>query len=216
MNIYLLSNIVYTTSDLWIIRYFLLDIDVALYAAATKLVALLILPLTIINYVIPSVIASSFKRGDLEILELVSRGSAFIVSLAAASIFIFFTFFDEKILEIIFGDGYQNASIYLNILVFGYFMSAFCGSPGVVLQMTGSHKILTVITLIIAIINVCLNIIFVQKFGAMGVAIVTSLSLFINNIIITILVYRRIQILTIPFVSISKIREFFKIIRAEI
>ena len=66
MNIYLLSNIVYTTSDLWIIRYFLLDIDVALYAAATKLVALLILPLTIINYVIPSVIASSFKRGDLE------------------------------------------------------------------------------------------------------------------------------------------------------
>lgn len=216
MNIYLLSNIVYTTSDLWIIRYFLLDIDVALYAAATKLVALLILPLTIINYVIPSVIASSFKRGDLEILELVSRGSAFIVSLAAALIFIFFTFFDEKILEIIFGDGYQNASIYLNILVFGYFMSAFCGSPGVVLQMTGSHKILTVITLIIAIINVCLNIIFVQKFGAMGVAIVTSLSLFINNIIITILVYRRIQILTIPFVSISKIRDFFKIIRAEI
>ena len=79
MNIYLLSNIVYTTSDLWIIRYFLLDIDVALYAAATKLVALLILPLSIINYVIPSVIASSFKEGDLEILELVSRGSAFLL-----------------------------------------------------------------------------------------------------------------------------------------
>lgn len=216
MNIYLLANIVYTTCDLWVIRYFLLDIDVALYGAATKLVALLILPLAIINYVIPSVIASSYKRGEMEILELVSRGSAFIVSLAAALIFLFFVFFDQKILEIIFGDGYKGSSIYLNILVFGYFMSAFCGSPGVILQMTGSHNILTIITVLIAIINVSFNIIFIKYYGAIGVAVITSFSLFLNNLITAIIVYRRLKILTIPFISTYKIREFLKIIRAEI
>ena len=80
-----------------------------------------------------------------------------------------------------------------------------CGTPDVMLQMTGYEKLYKNIMVVAVFINISLNLILIPKFGSVGAAIASLIGLSFWNIASVVYVKKMvgIHILSIPFMSKS-------------
>ena len=96
--------------------------------------------------------------------------------------------FSKRILFII-SPEYAQAEVVLILLALGQFVNAAVGSNGLMLSMTKFQHYEMINGIIIAALNIFLNIILVPKYGIIGSAIGGMLSISSVNIIKTIEVY---------------------------
>ncbi len=165
--------------DIWIVSYFLKPEDVALYGAASRLVFLLGFALQVVNIVVSPHISALMKIGEKEKLQTLLRGSAFPVALIAFLFVVLFFFFGKEMLNLFFGEYYENAWLILMILCIGRFANAITGSCGYVLFMTGQQKFALKAVIYAALITFAAAITVVNKWNVLGVAICFSIGLFI-------------------------------------
>ena len=124
-------------SDLWIIGIFLPQDDVAVYGATLRLVALVTIPLLIVNSVVPPIIAEMYTKGEKKELERILRSASTIAIVPALIIFVTFALFGKFILGTIYGKYYSEGAYVLSILSLGQLVNVAVGSCGMVLMMTG-------------------------------------------------------------------------------
>ena len=84
-------------------------------------------------------------------------------------------FFKEPLLRL-FGEGFTVAASVLMVLGFGQFINGVVGISGNVLLMSGYSGINLFNSLLVAILNVLLNLVLIPRFGMMGAAAATTLS----------------------------------------
>ncbi|MSP84972.1 MAG: polysaccharide biosynthesis protein [Flavobacteriaceae bacterium] len=167
--------------------------DVAFYALAGKLMALLLVVMNSVNITISPKIAEQFFSEKRAELKKTMRSSARMIFFTSIPIVLFFCFFSERILGF-FGEKYLVAKEPLIILMIGQGICSFFGAVQVYLNMTGRQKTFQVILIFAVIINFFLNKTLIPIYGMNGAAFSYVVSMFLWNLVVTIIVYKKDKI----------------------
>ena len=167
--------------DLWIVGAFKSGSDVAVYGAAAKLVKLVGMPLMIVSLVAPPLVARMHASGQLKELEKVLRSFATIAGWPALLALGVFAFFGKHVLGIVYGGYYSQGAVILLILSLGQIVNVCSGSCGILLAMTGNHRILMFITLFCGALVLFGGLMLVKKHGMEAVAAVSATGLVLQN-----------------------------------
>lgn len=184
------------SSDVLIIGWLLGPVGVGLYGPLKRISQLLVFLLGSITKMLSPIIASLYTQKKLVEMEAVCRKGATFASIFGIPFALFFFFFGDWFLVFAFGNKYTDLGLLLSILILGPLSSVLCGSPGVVLQMTG-HEVLSMkVNTLMSILVILLMLTVALPFGLYGIATVSSTVLCTQFFVLTYLVYRRIGIRT--------------------
>ncbi|HUR37297.1 MAG TPA: oligosaccharide flippase family protein, partial [Terriglobales bacterium] len=81
-----------------------------------------------------------------------------------------------------FGERYVEAGPLLAILAFAYYVDSAFGFNGVTLKVLGCYRRIVTINLLAAVINVAICLLLIPRFGALGAAWGTAISVLIFNV----------------------------------
>jgi O-antigen/teichoic acid export membrane protein len=205
-----IAVIAVTRLDLWIVGAFSSNFEIALYGGAAQLVLVMAMPVTIVNGVLSPIIPALKaleKRDKLEnIVRDLTTLSAFFSVISA----IVFWIFGDRILNFIYGNGFDAGKSILAILAFGQGFASLVGSAGYALVLCGFQRIVMKITFIASIISVGGGLILIKPFGIKGVALSFAIALSVQSALCAIESYRKIGIRVDASIGRVFSREIFK------
>ena len=171
-----------TQADIWVVGAFRGQEEVAIYGAAARLVALVVMPLLIVQAVVPPVIAEKYAQGKKQELQKVLRTTATLAGIPAFLVLLCFLLFGGEILGVVFGSYYTQGAVILAALSLGQLASVWTGPCGVALVMTGHQTLMMIITVFSGSATIVGALLSVGEFGATGVAVATGAGLALHNI----------------------------------
>ena len=172
--------------------------DVAYYSVATRLVDSLTFVLMSVNSVIAPTIASLYNRNEKDKLQkIITRGArlAFYIAFPIGILLIFF----GKWLLLIFGRDFISGLYSLKILTVAQIVNISCGSVGLILNMSGNERITALVFGFSALLNIVLNLILIPLYGKEGAAIATSVTIVLWNIILYIIIKKKLLLNSTAF-----------------
>ena len=156
--------------------------QVSLYGAADRIGSLIAMPFFALNIVFAPMISELYAHRDLTQLDrmfaLVTRWS-FAVSWPICLCCVIFS---APILGI-FGKGYAAGSVALIVLAAGSIINAGTGPVSNMLAMTGQLRVLWFNTALRLVINVALVLLLIPRYGILGAAEASSLTVVILNFV---------------------------------
>jgi|GEM_PF-4204874 len=162
--------------------------SVGLYQAAFQTSALLTIILYSVNSIFPSLASDLYSSGNLAKLNKLYTTSTKWVSYLTAFLLLLVIVFSKEIL-LIFEIQNEIARKTLIILSTTQAIVAATGPAGFLLSMSGYERIESVNTVSVLAINIVLNYILITKYGILGAAIATSVSLLLLNFLRLIEIY---------------------------
>lgn len=192
------SGVIAANSDAIMLGWLQGTYEVGLYTVAARIALLTIFFLQVTNSAVAPKIATMFANNKINELEkLIQRvtGGLFFIGLF---IFVIFILKGEWLLGL-WGNEFTDAYWILIILGFGQFINLSTGAVGLLLMMTGYEKTQGMISLVFLILNLVLNYILILKFGVIGAAIATSVTLAGENIVKYYYVNKFLKISPFPF-----------------
>ena len=197
--------------SLWLVGIRLVEEQVALFGAAQRLVALIGMPLMVINAMTPPMIAEMYARGEKDRLERVLRFLAALAGLPALLLGGLYLLLGGPVLGFVFGDFYREAFAVLVILGAGQAVSSVAGSCGITLAMLGHQRILMVITVCCGILSLAGSLLVIGEHGIRGVAVVTAAATLLQNLLFVWQVRGRANLKT--YASWSSLRDWRALIQ---
>jgi O-antigen/teichoic acid export membrane protein len=191
------------SSDVLIIGWLLGASEAGLYGPLKRVSKLVVFLLGAIAKTLSPIVATLYAEERIVELEAVCRKSANIASIVGIPVALFFFVWGDWFLCLVFGNEYRNMGLLLSILILGPVSRALLGSPGIVLQMTGHEVAVMKVNFIISFLTILLMAVFVIPFGLYAIAVVSSALLFIQFLLLSSLVYRKLEFRT--FVSVGPI-----------
>ena len=144
-------------------------------------------------------IATLYSEGKVRQLErLIQRSilAVFAISLLLGGTIIALS----KYLLLIFGSEFVIGATAMNILIGGQIFNALTGPVGLVLNMTGHQTKTAIATGLSAFLNIVLNALLIPRYGIIGAAIATTISIITINAIKVMFVQK---VLNISLYSLS-------------
>lgn len=178
-----LMLIALTQADIWVLGIFRSQDEVALYGAASRLVALVAMPLLIVNAVVPPLIAEMYAQGKKKELERVLRTTATVAGVPSFVVLLGLILFGNWVLSVVYGDFYRSGGVVLVLLSLGQLVNVWSGSCGLTLIMTGNQSTLMLISLFSGSAMIVGSIISVKSYGVAGVAGIAALMMIIQNLL---------------------------------
>lgn len=171
-----------------ILGAFLDSTSVGLYTIAGTVAGLSAFFLTSFNSIFASMIAELYHSDDLDTLnKMYSNLTRWIVTLTIP-VTLWLIIFSEDILSV-FGKDYLAAKYALILLAAGQFVNAAVGSCGLMLSMTKFQRYEMINGVIVAGLNLSLNILLIPKLGIIGSAIGGMIAISAVNILKSIEVF---------------------------
>ena len=198
----LLVQTIFTNSDITMLGIMKSDYDVGVYSAAVKIYNLLNQIIGSFFLVTMPRLTECFAENNFsEINRLLNQCLQYIFGLGLPCI-IGTVMLSDEIILLVGGEDYSEASVYLIILMIGLFFSMIGGSiiGNIILLPSKKEKIFLKACIAAALVNVCLNLIFIPMYGALAAAISTVIS----HIVVFVMLIRHID-KRINFGSFSKI-----------
>ena len=169
--------------------------EVAYYGIAVKLSTITSLALLSVNIIIAPKIAEMFTNGENNKLKTLLQNSNRLILSLSVPVIAVLAIFSEWILSL-FGQDYVQAQQAFLILLFGQLFSSLCGPLGVYMNMTGKQKKLQRLLIFGLFLNVILNIVSIPKYGMVGAAASTALSVIVWKVLAVIITYRKDKVKT--------------------
>ena len=172
--------------------------DLGLYSIAARLALLNSFFLIVSNAAIGPKIAKLYdnnSNGDLSIM--VKNTTKTLICIALISLLIF-VLFGKYILNF-WGSEFIYAYPILITLSIGQFFNISSGCSGLLLTMTGHEKVHGYISLSSLLVNIILNIVLISKYGALGAATATAITISLENITKLLFVKKKTGIMILGF-----------------
>ena len=182
--------------DLWIAGACCTPDQLALFAAARRLVLTVALPLGLINLTVLSAIPELHAQGRLLKLQNILQTTATAAALPCLIIIAGLVALSGPILTAIFGPFYADAASVLGILGVGQVAFVLTGSCGNLLMMTGHHNVNLLTDLVAAILLFMLAPIAAATHGIMGLAIISAGIVVFRNVCLMLAARKLIGIWT--------------------
>ena len=123
------------------------------------------------------------ERGDRDgVSDLYWRTAAWIAVATFPLFAIPFTMADD-VTAAMFGEVYRSSGTYLSLLALGYYFNAALGFNGLTVKTAGRVRYTIVISLVAVITNIGLNFLLIPRYGALGAAIATLITLIAHNLL---------------------------------
>ncbi len=168
--------------------------SVGIYAVAKKGAGLITFVLIAVNIALAPTIARMYAAGEMDKLQRMITKSARIILIGSLPIAIVLIIFGHWFLLFFFGQDFIQGERALAILGAGQLINAATGSVGLLLIMTGYERDAALCVGISAAVNIILNLILIPRWGLEGAAAATATAVILWNILLTVLVYRRLGI----------------------
>ncbi len=191
-----LTHFAVTQADVWILGAFRAQEELAIYGAAARLMTIIVMPLMLLNAVVPPIVAELHVQGKKEAMETTLRSTAAIAGFPALLALLAFIFFGKPILTLIYGEFYARGAVVLAILSLGQLVNVWAGSCGITLMMTGNQTIRMGIAVISALLAIGGGIWAVQSHGMAGVAIASASTMICQNVAMVLFVKNKVGVWT--------------------
>jgi len=166
--------------------------SVAAMRVADKGAQLVNLPLVLIGMVMAPYVVDAWNGNKKETLQRLAKRSSQGALALSLPVILAFLFYGEEIINLVFGDEYGAISFApLLVLTMGQLCNVFFGHVGLFLSMTGHERISLVGQIVSLIINVCLCLVLIPYYGAIGAAIGVSLGILVWNVLLFSLLYKK-------------------------
>jgi len=172
-----LVSLLLSYATLWMLGVFAEEADVALYGAALRVSAAVIIPLMVIYAVVGPLIAQLFAAGNQAQLERILRGSAGLALAVGAVGGTVLIVWGKQVLVLFLDPFYAQAATALSILTGAQFVNLATGACGIALVQTGHQRVFLRITLVVAAFNIVLGMILIPRFELLGAAMSAGISL---------------------------------------
>lgn len=167
---------------------------VGIYRAVSQGAALVTLGLVAVNLVVAPQIARLWTRQQLADLQGLMVQSARAVLAMGAPIALALMLLGRPILRFAFGPEFSAGVAPLAILAAGQVFNCATGLVGSLLIMTGHERDVVFRVSVAAILNVGLNLLLIPAFGLAGAALATSTTYVVWNVLLWLLVHRRVGV----------------------
>ncbi|MEM6483717.1 MAG: oligosaccharide flippase family protein [Pseudomonadota bacterium] len=175
---------------LWIAGWMFLPGDVALFAAALKLVNLVNLPLMVMGMSIQPLIAELHVLGDRGPLQTALRGCATVAGFPALAVLCLFILTGDHVMALAYGEKYKAGGYLLVLLSIGALSNVATGVSMQVLAFTGHQRVLMAVTLISGIASTLLGLLGAYFFGLAGLAVGATVARVVQQIATWWIVWR--------------------------
>lgn len=176
MSISLICFLIMQSTDVLVLGRYMDLSDVAYYSVAVKLTMIVALVLSSVNAVFAPKISELFALGDQAQLRSQIRSATRLIFVLTAPVILIMIFGATHILDL-FGPNYHQAGTALKILLAAQTINAMSGSVGVYMNMTGQERTFQRILMVAVVANVLLNVLLIPKYGLMGAAVATGISM---------------------------------------
>lgn len=206
-----LTHFAVTQADVWILGAFRAQEELAIYGAAARLMTVIVMPLMLLNAVVPPIIAELHVQGKKKTLETTLRSTAAIAGFPALVVLLAFIFFGKPILTLIYGEFYAKGAVVLAILSLGQLVNVWAGSCGITLMMTGNQTIRMGIAVTSALLAIGGGLWAVRSHGMAGVAIASAFTMMCQNVALVLIVKSKVGVWThASFAGVSWQKVFYQ------
>jgi len=170
-----------TQSDKIVLGYYLRPKQVGIYAVAMALVAFVPVVLQSVNQIFSPTIAELHAAGEHALLQKLYAALTkwiLILTLPLAFAIIFFS----RPLIAMFGHGFEAGAAVLVIGTVGQLFNCAVGSVGFLLLMSGNQLRMVKIQACNAALMISLSLLLVPRFGIIGAAIASTISVMVTNL----------------------------------
>lgn len=202
-----LTAFVLQSSDIWILGVLGSQEEVAVYAAASRLVALIAMPLLIANLVLPPIIAEMYAQGKTTELERTLRAFSTVSGVPALLLLAGFMLLGGPVLGLVYGDYYRSGALVLVLLSAAKVAAVWAGSCGLVLQMTNHHMQMLCVGLLTGPLFIVAALLLVRGYGPVGVASAAAATTVLQNAILVLVARRKTGMWTHVVFSLSPFRK---------
>jgi len=175
------GSLLYTNVDRLMVGYFIGDVEVGIYAVAIGLASVTGLALSGLNQLFPPIASKLYSRDEREelqrVFQTVTRWS-FTLCLLPALLLYTFRF---EVLSL-FGSEFTRGSVVLSLFIAGQITRNAVGPSGYMLTMTEHQYIVLFNRWFLGISNVVANYILITKYGFVGAAVASALTLALVNV----------------------------------
>lgn len=203
LNFWLLN-----VAGIWVLGMFRPPQEVAIFGAANLLATLVLAPQAITNGVSAPIIAELFHKQRFELLQSMVRITAFFAFVPALLLTLLLSLFGDSVLQIIYGDRYTQGIIVLATLAVGRCVAVACGSPSMTLAMTRYQHTVMKIMMLTSVLTLLAYFLVAPQAGAAGVAMVTAISIALQNILMVYIVRKKLSIITFPGITSNALTKF--------
>jgi O-antigen/teichoic acid export membrane protein len=184
-------GMVISWTDVLMLGRFVSDTEVGVYSIAFKLAFATGLLLNAVNSISTPKFAELHAAGDNTALADLMRETTRLLFITAIPILIVLVV-GGKFLLGIFGAEFTSGYTALVILIAGQFVSTISGPVGNLLQMTGNERAFLYIVACMASLNVILNLLLIPRYGIVGAAISSAVTLTLNNVLCVVTIRKRL------------------------
>ena len=153
---------------LWMLGSLSVPDQVAIYGAVYRIVMLVSLPLTLVNRVIPPMVAELFTRQRKGVIERLLRTTASVIALPAMLMLVLLIVFGGDVLQLVYGGFFRSGAPVLAIMSAGQAINVWTGSPGVLLSMSDQQGKLMWASFCGGVIGLLITLSLVRDYGATG------------------------------------------------
>ena len=182
-----------------IIGWFRSPAEIGEFAVAMQISMICLLPATIVNISIATLVAELFTKNDFQNLQSILKASTIILCASTLLIVIIFYVFGGFIFSKILGDEFDSVKYITLILTSSYFVGSLSGASMIFLNMSGQeHSVLRSLmyTLVIAFM---LNVALIPVFGIIGAAFAMGSGIIIQNVLLAYSIEKHSSLSPIPF-----------------
>lgn len=163
-------NIILKNADILIIGMITDFASTGIYVAASRVAALAAAPVMVLDRVVAPPIAEAMEMGDYVRVRSSSWEYSILSTAASVTLVLFMCVWGDNFISTLFGNQYSGALLVTWVLLIGHVANALTGPTGVLLSMSGFHRILVVTAMIGAVLYIALLYVLAPKYLALGAA----------------------------------------------
>lgn len=183
-------HVVIARTDILMVGWFRGPGDAGLYTIATRAAELTTLALIAANYVTAPAFSRQYRNEDRSTLQQTYTHGARIAASGAAVVAVVLLIFGKNILAI-FGPEFVADYAAMITLTLAQVFNACVGGAGTLLLMAGYRREVIFAVSVGCAVNIALNLVLIPRYGNIGAASATAVSIVVWNIVFVIQMRRR-------------------------
>jgi O-antigen/teichoic acid export membrane protein len=165
--------------------------EIAQLAAAQRISMLTSFVLMAVNLVVAPKFSNLYHNNKNQELESLAKKSVRLMLVIAFPVLLLMILFPSNLLNI-YGPGFSDGAVLLQILCLGQFINVLTGSVGFLLSMSGHEKDLRNAVLFSGPIAIIICLLLVPIYGVVGSAVATALAISCQNLVAAFWVKKRL------------------------
>ncbi|RLM71386.1 flippase [Halorubrum sp. Atlit-8R] len=197
LTITLIMFQILTHMDIFVIGYYHPSELVGIYSAVYPITKLLIFVLGAFRFLFMPIFSEFHSEGNTKRMRETYNEMTEWIVLLTLPIFITLILFPETIISVLYGPAYTDGANVLILLCIGFFTHTVLGPNRNATTAIGDTDYISKVAVIIATINIVLNILLIPEYQLVGAATATVVSYVIWNVSLNYRLYTRYSIFPI-------------------